>query len=273
MRLDECYQAHKKRIDALDARVLMCHALGLTPEEFLLHKARVLDAAQIQSIDTLVALRATGMPVAKIIGKKYFYDLEFLTTTDTLDPRPDSETVIDAVLKKTADRSVSSILDLGTGTGCLVLTLLHHRADARGVAVDQSAAALRVAQQNAENLGLLARVTFQQGCWFDTVTGLFDVVVSNPPYIPTADIATLARDVRDFDPHCALDGGADGLDPYRVILADAGRFMAPGGLLAFELGLNQAQTVAAMTTSAGFQNVEIHHDLAGIGRVVTGFWL
>lgn len=271
MTLDECYQEQKQKIDALDARVLICHVLNISPEEFILHKKRILTDAQGAAIDTLVAQRQTHMPVAKITGRKYFYDLEFKTTTDTLDPRPDSETLIDVVLKRKT--KAARILDLGTGTGCLGLTLLHHIAHAHAVLVDVSRAALDVARHNAETLNLVHRVACVHGHWFDGVSGMFDVIVSNPPYIPTADMAGLAPDVRHFDPRLALDGGADGLDPYRMILGAAGRFAAPNALIALEVGAGQATDVAAMAAHAGFQNIEIHNDLSGIGRVVSGFWL
>ncbi len=291
MILGDFYQNLKKRVDALDARLLLCHALKLSQEEFLVQKDRALSDDEIAAVETLIAQREKGCPVAKIIGKREFYGRDFITTEDTLDPRPDSETLIEVVKNKimafglgpeaqetwvpgTSPRIGSlKILDLGTGTGCLLLTLLCEIKDASGVAVDLSEKALEVARRNAENLGVESRVSFVRGSWFENVTGEFDVVVSNPPYIPSDKMDLLDRDVRDFEPHSALNGGADGLDAYRAILAGVAAPLKPGGLIAFEVGCDQAEAVMEMLKKSGFERVERHRDLAGINRIVTGFRL
>jgi len=255
---------------ALDARLLLCHALQMTHEQFVLQGDKEIYPDQVNEIDVLMAQRLDGRPVSKIIGQKEFYGRVFKTTDDTLDPRPDSETLIDAVLRQ-VDRTKNPVmLDLGTGTGCLILTLLSELPKAQAIAVDLSEAALRVARQNAIRLEVEDRVLCVASDWFCKVTGTFDVIVSNPPYIPAADIPGLAAEVRKYDPLSALVGGEDGLDPYRVIIPQLAGFLNKGGLVAFELGQGQAKQVADMLEKAGFTDVRAHCDLAGIERVVTG---
>lgn len=279
MELQALYIGTKQRLKdagidmpALDARLLICHALKITPEKFLLSNDLILSEDQQQNIDGLIAQREAGKPVAKIIGRKEFYGREFNTTTDTLDPRPDSETLIEAVLQQN-ENDKPLILDLGTGTGCLVLTLLAEIPHARAIAVDQSKETLNIAKDNAWLIGVEDRIVFAQSDWFKDVVGKFDIIISNPPYIPEEDIAGLSREVRLFDPMAALTGGADGLDPYRIIIPQMVNFLKPGGHVAFEVGQGQAPDVAEMLVSCGFDRVTIHNDLAGIGRVVCGFYL
>jgi release factor glutamine methyltransferase len=182
-------------------------------------------------------------------------------TTATLDPRPDTETLIDAALALMPRRA--RILDLGTGTGAIAITLLAERPDASAVATDISPAALAVAAENAERSGVAERLGLIHGSWFEPVTGVFDIIVSNPPYIPAGDIAGLSPDVRNFDPILALVGGADGLDPYRAISACANRHLAEAGHVLVEIGAGQADEVAAIFAAAGFGSPERHRDLGG----------
>lgn len=257
---------------ALDARLLISFALNMTHEAFVLNNEQKLSDEEIDTIHHLIEQRVAGKPVAKIIGKKEFYGRDFKTTMDTLDPRPDSETLIETVLKK-SDYDKPIVLDLGTGTGCLVLTLLAEMPTARAIAVDQSLAALNVAKENAWTIGVEDRVVFIQSDWFDQVLGQFDIIISNPPYIPQGDIDGLAKDVREYDPMSALVGGVDGLDPYRVIIPQSKAFLKPGGLIVFEVGQGQSDDVATLLENAGFGDVGIVNDLAGIGRVVHGIFL
>lgn len=256
---------------ALDTRLLICHALKITHEKFVLQGDRQLTEDDIRLIEDLAAQRVKGKPVSKLIGYKEFYGRNFITTPDTLDPRPDSETLIEAVLENLPEKAV--ILDLGTGTGCLLLTLLDEQPAAQGIGVDRSEAALQVAKENARKLEIEDRAVFVQSDWFSAVQGMFDVIISNPPYIPAGEIAGLAPEVRLYDPMGALDGGADGLDPYRLIIPQLGHFLKPGGMVAFEIGKGQDSAVVAMLNQAGFDSVETRADLAGISRVVMGFKL
>jgi len=269
----EKFQSNGIETSALDARVLFCHALGLTHEQFILSNERLLSGDDIKKINDAVQQRLDGMPVAKIIGEKEFYGRNFKTTIDTLDPRPDSETLIEAILDHYKHDSDIRMLDLGTGTGCLALTLLAEMPKARAIAVDQSKAALTVAKENAWKVEVEDRIVFAQSDWFSDVVGQFDLILSNPPYIPESDLPNLSREVRLYDPVTALIGGQDGLDPYRIIIPQSKNFLKPNGMLVFELGQGQAEDIAEMLEANGFENIFVKKDLAGISRVVGGFLL
>ncbi|HRD75237.1 MAG TPA: peptide chain release factor N(5)-glutamine methyltransferase, partial [Hyphomicrobiaceae bacterium] len=216
--------------------------------------------------------RLAREPVWRILGQRAFYGLELQIGPAVLDPRPDTETLVDVVLEATADAGAAAplrILDLGTGSGAILLALLHERPSARGVGVDRSAAALQIARRNGEQLGLNDRVAWIESDWFAGVSGRFDVIVSNPPYIPTGEIAGLDPEVRNHDPRAALDGGGDGLDAYRAIVAGVAQHLAPGGLVAFEIGDIQGPAVSALMFSAGLELVGgVRRDLSERPRVV-----
>jgi release factor glutamine methyltransferase len=208
-----------------------------------------------------IARREAREPVSRILGEREFHGRPFRVTPDTLDPRPDTETLVQmalALMPKTA-----RFLELGAGTGAVAVTLLAERPECFGVATDISAAALAVARGNAERHGVADRLRLLEGSWFEPVSGVFDIIVSNPPYIPAGDIAGLSPDVRSFDPRLALDGGADGLDAYRAIAAGAADRLVPGGHVAVEIGAGQAAEVAAIFLLAGFLPAGQHLDLGG----------
>jgi release factor glutamine methyltransferase len=206
--------------------------------------------------------------MAHILGRREFWSLDFAVTSDTLTPRPDSETLVAAVLDIVAGRDRPlGILDLGTGTGCLLLALLHELPNATGVGVDRSAAALAVALGNAQALGLAPRVQFHEGDWGEGLTGRFDVVISNPPYIVSADVPNLSPEVR-HEPRLALDGGADGLDAYRALAPHVGRLLEPAGVAVLEIGEGQAPAVEEILRTAGLKPVDRRRDLAGIERCI-----
>ncbi len=251
---------------ALEARVLAAHAWGMTPEALVKHANEPRDAVVL---DALAARRLKREPISHIVGQKEFWRDTFEVTADVLTPRADSETMIEALLRHRPQKDAPlRVLDLGTGSGCLLLSALREYGYATGVGADQSEAALAIAQRNAARLGLQARSAFCCSNWCSNVAGMFDVVLSNPPYIPTAEIATLDMDVQGFEPHAALDGGADGLACYRSILQQVRPHMNAGALLLFEVGAGQADDVAALGVGQGFSLLEISADLAGIARVV-----
>jgi release factor glutamine methyltransferase len=220
----------------------------------------------VETIRALALRRTTGEPVARLLGEKEFYGLSFALSPETLVPRPDTETLIDAVLA-TVDRIAQpAILDLGTGSGAILLALLTELPNATGVGVDLSADALATAARNAERLGIARRVQFRQGDWAAGIDRRFDIVVSNPPYNASPEILDLPVEVREHDPHLALDGGLDGLDAYRVIIADLGRVLTPGGRAFLEIGAGQAEAVSDLASAAGFM-CDFRRDLAGIDRV------
>ena len=252
-----------------EARLLMQAACDIPIATQVAFPEREVEAATLDRFRDLVARRAGREPMAHILGRREFWSLSFKVTADTLDPRPDSETLVQAVLDQIPNRAASlRLVDFGTGTGCLLLALLHELPNATGVGIDASAAALAVAQENAQALGLTSRATFRHGNWDEGVAATFDIVLSNPPYIPSGDIAALQPEVASFEPRLALDGGADGLVSYRVLVPAAARLLAAGGLAAFELGQGQADSVVAIGHAAKLSLIATASDLAGVPRCV-----
>lgn len=248
----------------LEARLLLGHALGISQEKLLAAP----DATTPGNFDTLLARRAGREPLAFILGRQEFWSLSFAVSPATLIPRADSETLIDAALATLPDRhGVRRILDLGTGTGCLLLAALTEFPGAFGVGVDISTEAASLAAANAGALGLRDRAAFLAGDWAGALTGAFGLVLSNPPYIPTQDLVGLMPEVAAHEPASALDGGADGLAAYRRILAALPRLLAPAGVAVLELGVGQDFSVPALAVAAGFRAV-LRPDLAGIPRAL-----
>jgi len=251
------------------ARRIMTEALHLSPAEVFAHPQRHLgdeERIRIEAIATRVIARE---PLSRILGHREFWGLDFALSPDTLDPRPETETIVEAMLARLPDREKPyRVLDLGTGSGCLLLALLSEYPNANGFGVDVAPGAAMAARHNAERLGLGARAQFVVGDWGAALAGRFDVVVANPPYIATAELASLPPEVRDHDPNRALDGGADGLDSYRAIMPDLPRLLQPSGLVAAEFGAGQADAIAKMIGDRGLAVEEIAADLAGIARVI-----
>ena len=255
----------------LDARVLIGHALGLDHAGLIAAAARLLSTADAEHIEGFARRRLAGEPVARITGLREFWGLPFIVTPEVLVPRPETETVVETALALVGqDRTAAPrILDIATGSGAILLALLSELPNARGAGTDIDQPALGVARRNATQLGLADRVEFVASNYGSALSGRFDLVVSNPPYIATSDIATLDRDVRDHDPRRALDGGPDGLSAYRAVVADAVRLLAPGGYLVLEIGQGQASEVTQLLTDAELVPVgEPRPDLAGIARVL-----
>jgi release factor glutamine methyltransferase len=256
----------------LDARVLIGQALGLDHAGLLAAAARPLSVADAEHIAGFACRRLAGEPVARITGLREFWSLPFIVTSDVLVPRPETETVVETALALigTNRTAAARILDIATGSGAILLALLSELPNARGVGTDIDQPALGVARRNAAQLGLADRAEFVASNYGTAINGRFDLVASNPPYVATPQIATLDRDVRDHDPHLALDGGPDGLSAYRAIVADAVRLLAPGGYLVLEIGQGQERDVAQLLTDAELTLAgEPRRDLAGIARVVT----
>lgn len=253
----------------LDARVLVRRALGLDDAGMILAGGKILAAEEIDAIDALIARRIGGESVAHIVGEKEFYGLSFKVAPGLLVPRPDSETLIDAVRKRRPADAPLRVLDLGTGTGCLLLTLLHVFPRASGIGVDINPAAIRTAKENAIRLGQEGRVAFLVGDWAGGLEGRFDVIVSNPPYIEAADLAALPTEIREFEDRRALIGGADGLEAYRAILAVLPRLLSAGGLTVFELGKGQVDAVSGLAVKVRPDAaIFIERDLEGRERVI-----
>ena len=230
----------------------------------------LLGDAKAERLAALLTRRLAHEPVARILGAKEFWSLPLRITPDVLVPRPETETVVEAVLAVVERGRALRIADIGVGSGAILLALLSELPMASGIGTDRDARALRVARDNAQRLGLAGRAGFVACDFGAALAGGCDVLVSNPPYIPTGDIAALAADVRDHDPHAALDGGPDGLAAYRAIAADAARLLAPGGLLAVEIGASQGDAVPELLVARGLAVAGApQRDLAGLPRVVT----
>lgn len=252
-----------------DARRLLEFTTGYSSTQLIADEYAEADEKTVSAFIKLIERRASGEPVSRILGKREFWGLSFNISPDVLDPRPDTETIVEVILQEWRDTD-KSVLDLGTGSGCILLSVLHEKQAAKGWGLDQSADALKIAKQNAEDLEIGQRAAFLQSDWFSALEKdhLFDIIVSNPPYIPTSDINMLDVDVQKFDPMSALDGGEDGLDDYRSIIAQAKNHMTENGLLVFEVGYNQADDVAELLRYSGFSDINYKKDLAGVKRCV-----
>jgi len=254
---------------ALDAVLLISHVLNLTSIDYALDKDRKITEQECAEIMELVQQRVSRIPMSQIFGEKEFWSLSFRVTNETLTPRPDSETLIETALKNVSDKSDNiHVLDLGTGTGCLLLSLLSELPNASGLGLDISNAALDVAQSNAENLNLVNRVAFKKSNWTDKLRPEenFDIIIANPPYIGTREKESLAPEVKDHEPGIALFSGCDGLNDYKIIAEQIGSYLADGGMIILEIGYKQAEDVKNIFTSAGFNDISLHKDLGGRDR-------
>jgi release factor glutamine methyltransferase len=254
----------------LDARLLVGHALGLDHAALVSAARRVLTPDEIEAVGALASRRLAREPVARILGRKEFWGLPFALNADTLVPRPETEIVVETALTELAKRRSQSlrIVDLGTGSGALVLALLSELPNAFGIGTDISTAALECARANAAALGLASRAAFVACDYGRAIAGGVDLLVSNPPYVAQGEIAALAPEVRDFDPARALDGGPDGFAGYRAIAADTPRLLAPEGVLVVELGQGQAAAVGGIFAAAGLAAKPPKPDLSGTARAL-----
>jgi release factor glutamine methyltransferase len=247
-----------------DARRLLAHVLGLPPDRLILHLADEMTGAQQRSYEEALARRARRQPVSQIIGERQFLGRSFRVTGDVLDPRPETELLV----LKALERPFVRMLDLGTGSGCILLSCLAGMPIATGLGTDLSAAALAVAAENAARLGLGRRAAFARSDWYEAVPGRFDLIVSNPPYIAADEMAGLAPEVREWEPRMALTPGGDGLDAYRAIAAGAGARLMAGGRLLLEIGPTQGAAVIALLAAQRFEKLAILPDLDGRDRIV-----
>jgi len=264
---------------AIDARLLVAAATGASRLDLLSAADRPVAADAAARLGAWIDRRAAGEPVGRILGTASFYGLDFALGPDTLEPRPDTETLVEVALAAVRSGRIAGVspdggglrlVDLGTGTGAIAVTLLTKLPRARGLATDLSPGALAMASGNADRHGVSDRLDFATGDFFAAVTGVFDLVVSNPPYVASDTIAGLDREVRLHDPRLALDGGLDGLDAYRTILEGLRHHLAPGGLIAVEIGWDQAAAVGDLFGAAGLSEIEVQRDLGDRDRVVSG---
>ncbi|GLK70808.1 peptide chain release factor N(5)-glutamine methyltransferase [Ancylobacter dichloromethanicus] len=253
-----------------EARALLRAGLGLTDLDLVARADMALPAEDAARLRALASRRAAGEPLARLVGRREFWSLDFALSPETLVPRPETETLVEAALALFPERHAAlRILDLGTGSGALLAALLGEYPAAVGIGVDLSHGAARQARQNLAALGFGARAAVVVGHWAEALGGGFDLVVSNPPYIPSTDIAALDREVRHHDPHLALDGGPQGLDAYRALAHALPGLLAPGGRAVLELGIGQEDDVAALLAAAGLPaDGAARRDLAGIARAI-----
>ena len=256
----------------LELRILLAFVLKKTPDELYLYKLPLSDK-QIKEFDRLVALRSEHYPVDKIIGRKGFYKYEFEVSKDVLSPRSDTEIMVEKAISLIRENNFTSILEFGVGSGCIILSLLADTENTTGVGIDISSKALKVAENNAISLGVRKRINLFQASWFDDnilekIGQSFDIILSNPPYIPSDEINTLELEVKNFDPLTALDGGKDGLRDYRRICPIAHKLLKKGGILLFEVGEGQAERVKEIGEANGLSYQETLKDLNDIRRCI-----
>lgn len=257
---------------AIEARLLIGGLLKLTSTEVFTGGDRMLTEDEFARISNAVERRLKREPVHRILGSREFHGVDLLISKETLEPRPDTEILVDSVLpylrQIVAAKGAARLLDLGTGTGAIILALLKESPETQGIGSDISEDALKTAAENAARLGLSERFEAIRSDWFENISGRFDIIVSNPPYIRSDVIPALEPEVRDFDPSAALDGGPDGLAAYRAIAADAGNFLEKDGVIGVEIGFDQKETVAAIFRSAGFELAQAKRDYGDNDRVL-----
>jgi len=264
-----------KALDSVDdpqrEAALVLRAAGVAAKDLIGDPDAQLGAAAVRA-EAYAARRAAGEPLSRIVGRREFWGLAFVLSPETLDPRPETETIVEAALAAFAARRGEAlrIVDFGVGSGALLAALLSEFPAAHGIGVDLSPGAAAQARANLVSLGLAARIEIRLADWAAGLEGAFDLIVANPPYIASGDIAGLAREVKDYDPRLALDGGADGLDAYRALAPQIARLLAPAGRFFVEVGAGQAADVMSIARAAGLVDLATHRDLPGIERVVSG---
>lgn len=256
----------------LDARLLIEWATGATRLDLISAPDRQIDAERVETLRAALERRAKGEPVHRIIGVREFYGLSFRLSAETLEPRPDTEALVELVIPRLEalieKHGVAELLDMGTGTGAIVISLLHRFETLHGIGLDVSEGALATARINAANNGVSERFAALRSDWFVNISGRFHMIVSNPPYIPHEDIAGLSREVREHDPLAALDGGQDGLNFYRALAERAVEYLYDDGMVAVEIGAGQFQDVKALFEQAGFELAGDARDLGGHRRAM-----
>ncbi len=266
------FSAAGLRDASMEARFLITGLLKLSTTEIFAAGDRLLADDELRLIANAVERRLKREPVHRILGVREFHGVDLHLSEETLEPRPDTEILVDTVLvylrRIVASKGAARVLDIGTGTGAIILTLLKECAQAEGIGSDISEGALRTASRNAAALGLSQRFTTIRSQWFDEIRGRFDIIVSNPPYIPTHVIPALEPEVKNFDPLAALDGGPDGLDAYRALALDARDHLEKDGIIGVEIGFDQREPVGAIFSSAGFTLLQAERDYGGNDRVL-----
>lgn len=257
---------------AQDARYIIFKRTGMTWADLITNPSMIIDSRSLEEIRIDLDSALKGIPLSRIYGERAFWGRNFEISTDTLDPRADTETLVKIALERFRKKHPARILDLGTGSGCILLSLLCEFEDSYGIGVDRASGALQTAKRNAILLGRERQSAFICGDWGDSLSGKFDLVVSNPPYISNRVIPTLSETVRKYDPILALDGGDDGLHAYRQIFSQLPALLKPGGVALFEIGFDQNDSVMRLSRESGFPKARIHADSGGLPRVLEIFY-
>jgi len=253
---------------SLDAKILTEFAFNFCGLDLALKEKEIPNTKQLEKLNQYISRRLSGEPIARIIGKKEFYSLNFTLNEATLVPRPESEILVDLTLKNLKDISSPKILELGVGSGCIIISILAHALKAKATGVDLSEKALLIAKKNATLNRVENRVEFIQGSWFEPIEEKFNIIISNPPYIKSSEIADLQKEVRLFDPSLALDGGNDGLEPYKEIAKTAKEYLFNDGLVIVEFGQGQEKSIKEIFIAQNFSFIGEYRDLAGIIRAI-----
>ena len=254
---------------SLDSRIILKEVFCFDEKELILNSQLIVTDNKINEVDKILSRRVGGEPVSKIFGKRDFYKSTFLISKDVLDPRPETELIIEIANNFILDKGYKNFIDLGTGSGCIILSILKDNKNLSALGIDISNKAINIAQKNCSNLNLENQATFLVSNWLSKVSGSYDLIISNPPYIPSKDIDTLLDNVKNYDPLISLDGGDDGLKCYREIAEDINRIISKKGRIILEIGFNQAINVIKIFESKGFMFLNKYTDINGLDRILT----
>ena len=254
---------------SLDSRIILKEVFCFDEKELILNSQLIVTKNKISEADKILARRISGEPVSKIFGKRDFYKSTFLISEDVLDPRPETELIIEIANNFILDKGYKNFIDLGTGSGCIILSILKDNKSLRALGIDISNKAINIAQKNCSNLNLEKQATFLVSNWLSKVSGSYDLIISNPPYIPSKDVDALSANVKNYDPLISLDGGEDGLKCYRQIAEDINRVIGKNGRVVLEIGYNQAEDVIKIFESKDFIFLDKYIDINGLDRILT----
>ena len=254
---------------SLDSRIILKEVFCFDEKELILNSQSMVTKNKISEVDKILARRISGEPVSKIFGKRDFYKSTFLISEDVLDPRPETELIIEIANNFILDKGYKNFIDLGTGSGCIILSILKDNKSLRAIGIDISNKAINIAQKNCSNLNLEKQATFLVSNWLSKVSGSYDLIISNPPYIPSKDVDALSANVKNYDPLISLDGGEDGLKCYRQIAEDINRVIGKNGRVVLEIGYNQAEDVIKIFESKDFIFLDKYIDINGLDRILT----
>ena len=254
---------------SLDSRIILKEVFCFDEKELILNSQLIVTKNKISEADKILARRISGEPVSKIFGKRDFYKSTFLISEDVLDPRPETELIIEIANNFILDKGYKNFIDLGTGSGCIILSILKDNKSLRAIGIDISNKAINIAQKNCSNLNLEKQATFLVSNWLSKVSGSYDLIISNPPYIPSKDVDALSANVKNYDPLISLDGGEDGLKCYRQIAEDINRVIGKNGRVVLEIGYNQAEDVIKIFESKDFIFLDKYIDINGLDRILT----